>query len=233
MQRSHCFWILASLLLAVAPCRAHFLFIRITPPAEEGRFAEVFFSDRPDEGDAQFIDKIVGTQLWLQQEPGRFEPLKSVKATDRLRAPLPPRGTLSVVGQCEYGVLARPQQTAFLLRHFPKAITGDPQRLSALGTKKGLPLEILYTLEGDRFTFTALRDGKPIPRAEFTILGTSPKSTKLSADEDGRATWQASKGNFAVYMGQTLKVAGEHYGKKYDEIRDFCSLAFTWPLQAP
>lgn len=36
----------ALLAAAPGPARAHFLFIRITPPAEGGRAAEVYFSER-------------------------------------------------------------------------------------------------------------------------------------------------------------------------------------------
>src|SRR5205809_5378575 len=89
----------------VVPCaRAHFLFLRITPPAEAGRAVEVFFSDLPDAGDTRFIAKIAHTQLWLQNTPGTFTPLKAHKGEDRLRALLPGGGSLAVIGVCEYGV---------------------------------------------------------------------------------------------------------------------------------
>src|SRR5690349_23855929 len=109
-------WLLAlcGLTLSVAPACAHFLFVRILPPAEGGRFAEVYFSELAEAGDPRFIDKIAATNLWLQQTPGRFEPLKIVKTTDRLRAHLPTTGSLGVSGSCTYGVLER--KTAFLLR---------------------------------------------------------------------------------------------------------------------
>src|SRR5207302_11192608 len=109
------------------------LFIKIGPPAEAGRAAEVYFSELAEAGDPRFIDKIAQTKLWLQQTPGQFRPLKVHKGADRLRAPVPPSGSLAVVGSCEYGVLARPKQTAFLLRHFPKAVAGLPDEVNRLG----------------------------------------------------------------------------------------------------
>src|SRR5437667_12611554 len=105
--------------------QAHFLFIRILPPAEGGRFAEVYFSELAEAGDPRFIDKVAQTQLWLQAAPGKFEPLKAHKGSDRLRALLPASGSLTVIGVCDYGVLARPMQPAFLLRHYPKAMAGS------------------------------------------------------------------------------------------------------------
>ena len=221
-----------ALLLALAPsvARAHFLFVRILPQAEAGRFAEVMFGDRPDVGDPQFLDKIADTRLWMQTAPGQFQPLKTAKMNDRLRALLPSAGAASIVGWCDYGVIARPKATAFLLRHFPKAISGDPKQLAELGPKKDLPLEIVAAVDGETITFTALRDGRALPKAEFHLLGTSSKSTKLVTDAEGRATWKASPGAYAVYLGQTRKEPGAHNGSKYDEVRDFCSLTFHWPL---
>src|SRR3954471_10404324 len=102
--------------LTPGQAKAHFLFVRILPPAEAGRAAEVYFSELAEAGDPRFIDKIAHTRLWLQAEPGRFQPLQVHQATDRLRAFLPASGSVAVVGVCEYGVLAR-KTGSFLLRH--------------------------------------------------------------------------------------------------------------------
>src|SRR5205809_4327349 len=113
-MRSHWFLLAVTLsALSAARADAHFLFTRILPPAEGGRAAEVYFSELAQAGDTRFIDKIAGTKLWLQQTPGVFTPLTVHQATDRLRAWVPATGSIVVVGQCEYGVLARPMQTAF------------------------------------------------------------------------------------------------------------------------
>ena len=127
-MKSSRLFLLAFLLAALAgkPARAHFLFIRILPPAEGGRAAEVYFSELAEAGDPRFIAKIAHTELWLQTAFGNFEPLKVHQTPDRLRAWLPYTGSLVVAGKCRYGVLARPDQTPFLLRHFPKAIAGNP-----------------------------------------------------------------------------------------------------------
>src|SRR5947209_8122412 len=116
----------------VMPASAHFLFVRILPPAEGGRYAEVYFSDEATAGDPRFIDKIAQTRLWLQTKPGSFQPLTVHKASDRLRALVPANGSAAVIGECTYGVLARPKKTPFLLRHYPKAIAGRSIELQAL-----------------------------------------------------------------------------------------------------
>ena len=130
-----CLAALILLVLGAEGARGHFLFVRIRPPAEAGRFAEVYFSDEGEAGDPRFIDKIAHTKLWLQTKPGAFEPLTVHKTADRLRALVPSNGGLAVIGECTYGVLARPKQTAFLLRHYPKAVAGSvgiaPERVRA------------------------------------------------------------------------------------------------------
>src|SRR5436309_832079 len=99
--------------LAASPARAHFLFARILPPAEAGRAVEVYFSELAEAGDTRLTAKIAHTQLWLQRTPGQFEPLVVHQASDRLRAHLPNSGACMVVGTCQYGVLARANQTPF------------------------------------------------------------------------------------------------------------------------
>src|SRR4051812_45094133 len=150
---------------AGAEARAHFLFVRIDPMAEGGRWAEVYFSEQAEAGDPKFVDKIASTQLWVQAAatPGQFQPLTVHKGTDRLRAALPVSGSVAVIGACEYGVLARPKQTPFLLRHYPKALAGRPDELNRLLPREAVPLEIRPTIEGATIKLVVLRQGRPIP----------------------------------------------------------------------
>ena len=74
------------------PVRAHFLFVRILPPAEGGRAAEVYFSEKADAGDPRYIDKVAATRLWLQTGAGEPRELVVTKGADRLRAHLPIHG---------------------------------------------------------------------------------------------------------------------------------------------
>jgi hypothetical protein len=218
--------------LSAAPGKAHFLFIHIGPPAEAGRAAEVFFSERAEAGDPRFIDKVAHTQLWQRDAGGKVAPLAVQKGADRLRAYLPPSGSIVVAGVCEYGVLARPMQTPFLLRYFPKAIAGNPDELNRMQPMGKTPLEIVARVEGDQLSLVALRDGKPVPKAIFHTVDADLANEKLTAGPDGRAIWKpATSGRYSVYTRSVLKTAGEAGGKKYDEIREFATLALVWPLE--
>ena len=229
MTAKRFFWASLVLCLASQPVSAHFLFVRITPPAEAGRAAEVTFSDNAQAGDATFVDKIAQTKLWVQTTPGSFEELAVNKATDRLRSPLPGSGSLAVVGACEYGVLTR--KTSFLLRYFPKAIAGKPEELNRLLPFKNVPVEIIAKATDDGLQLQAVQNGKPLPGALFqTAVKEGEIGTAMKADEQGKTIWKPPAGNHSIYFSVITKKAGERSGKKYEEIRDFATLAFTWPL---
>jgi hypothetical protein len=229
MSAKRFFWTSLVLCLVSQPASAHFLFVRITPPAEAGRVAEVSFSDNAHNGDAMFVDKIAHTKLWLQTKPGVFQELTVNKAGDHLRSPLPGAGSFAVIGACEYGVLTR--KTSFLLRYFPKAFAGNAEELNRLQPFKEVPLEIMAQATADGIQLQALRDGKPFPDALFqTAVKQGEVGTAMKADKEGKLLWKPLAGNHSVYFSAITEKAGKSKGKMYEEIRDFATLALTWPL---
>lgn len=248
----------AALVLLASPAtlaQAHFLFVRITPMAEAGRSAEVYFSEQAEAGDPRFVEKIAHTKLWMQTEPGKFEDLTVRQGADRLHAALPTAGTVAVVGRCEYGVLARPNQTPFLLRYYPKAIAGAPATLNqfragwqapapatpeasgtpALRNRRALQyatrLEIMAQVDDNGLRLSVLRDGKPLPNVVFHTVDSDLTEGEVKAGADGSATWKPpAPGRYSIYVRDDLKESGTLEGKSYEEIREFATLAFTWPL---
>ena len=160
------------------------------PPAEAGRSAEVFFSEQAEAGDPKFVAKIAHTVLWIQTRPGEFRELPTNQAADRLRASLPSDRTLAIVGKCEYGVLARPKETPFLLRYYPKAVAGNADELNRLTPRQEIPFEIQPIFENQatdndkfgvsRIRLVALRNGKPVPNAVFTAVDSDLSASKRS-----------------------------------------------------
>ena len=230
MSRTNVCLTLVLLAAAAVPARAHFLFVRICPAAEGGRFAEVYFSELAAAGDPRYIDKVATGTYWLQTAPGKFQPLAMHKLADRLRAHVPTSGTLMVVGQLDYGVLARPAQKPFLLRHYSKAVAGTAAEINAL-KPKGARLEIVPRLIADGVELTALLDGKPMPETTFTTVDQDLSGDELKADAQGRATFAPpAAGVYSIYIRHVDPTSGEHGGQKYDEVREFATLAFAWPL---
>ena len=136
---------------------------------------------------------------------------------------------MSVTGFLEYGVLKR--ETSFLLRYYPKAVSGDPAALSAFGPRPGAALEIDAAFMGEQVTLRLLRDGKPVPDAVFTTVDDDLVNDEVKADAAGKAVWKPpSPGFYCVYAKSVLKTPGEWKGKAYSEIREFATLGFAWPL---
>ena len=215
--------------LITAQAQAHFLFIRIGPHAEAGRGVEVFFSVRAEAGDPLFVPKIAHTRLWMQETPGKFQPMEVRQATDRLRAFLPSRGAVSVVGECEYGVLQR--DVAFLLQYYPKAIAGDAKKINSMQARPSIPLEIMPRIDGKKITFTVLHQGKPLPNTKLTTVDDDLVNEELTTDKSGQVTWSPEPGgHYCVYTSHTLKEAGKKDDRSYQEIRRFATVAFHWPL---
>ncbi|HWB09040.1 MAG TPA: DUF3386 family protein [Pirellulales bacterium] len=216
-------------LALASSAEAHFLFIRVTPPAEGGRAAEVYFSEQAAAGDPRFVEKVAHTKLWKQTEPGKLEPLEVRKTADRLRAHLPSSGSVSVIGVCEYGVLTR--ERPFLLRYFPKGLAGKPDELNRFQRRPEAPLEIMATIGDESIELAALSDGQPMPGAMFHAVDEDLSEEEIAADDDGRATWKPSAaGTWSIYVKRVTPTGGERDGKRYDEIRDFATVCLSWPL---
>lgn len=219
------------LLLAATSARAHFLFVRICPPAEGGRVAEVYFSEYATAGDPRYIDKVAGAQFWLQTTPGEFRPLPLRKLSDRLRAHVPVDGPLMVAGQLDYGVLDRPSGT-FLLRHYSKAVAGAPEKVNGLAARD-TRLQIVPTFEQDQVVLKVLLEGKPLADATVNTVDADLAGEELTTDKQGVTVFKPDHaGLFCVYTSHVNPTSGEHGGKSYDEIREFATLSFHWPLVA-
>lgn len=213
----------------LSSARAHFLFIQLGPHAESGRTAEVFFSERATAGDPKFVGKIAHTELWRQDEPGKFESLMVNRGTDRLRAAVSSSGTVSVTGKCEYGVLKR--EKSFLLRYYPKAVSGKSEEIASLRRHEAIPLEIMPSFARDTVTFTVLKDGKPVPEALLTTVDADLANEELKTDQAGQVTWKISgAAPYAVYVKSVINQSGAAQGAPYDEIREFATLGFDWPV---
>src|SRR5262249_11316088 len=93
--------------------------------------------------------------------------------------------------------------------------------------------ETTATVEGDTLRLVALHDGRRVPGAVFHTIDSDLFNEKVTADKEGKATWKVKyPSNFSIYTSRVAKEAGEAGGKKYEEVREFATLAFSWPLGA-
>jgi hypothetical protein len=222
---------MACTVFSFSTASAHFLFVMVGPLGEGGRRAEVFFSEKADAGDPMFIGKLTGTRLWRQTQPGSFAEIPVRPASDRLVAPLPGSESVGVVGICEYGVRAVAGRTPFLLRYYPKAVAGTAAEVNALKPRTEIPFEITARFGNDFVEFTVFAEGKPVPGAKLTTVDLDLVNETLITGAEGRVRWKPSRGEYSVYTDRTVKTPGESNGSKYEEIREFATIAFRFPLE--
>jgi hypothetical protein len=140
---------------------------------------------------------------------------------------------VGVVGLCEYGVLARPGQTPFMLRYYPKAVAGEPDEVNQLKPLDAVGmLEVVAEFLPGRIRLSALREGKLMPGIVFTTVDQDLTNSECKADASGWAVWTpSSPGRYSVYVKDVIKSPGTFNNQKYDEVREFATLAFNWPLE--
>src|SRR4029077_20255585 len=78
---------------------------------------------------------------------------------------------------------------------------------------------------------TLLRDGKPVPHAQFTTVDDDLANDEVKSDAAGKAVWKPpSPGFYCVYKKSVLKTPGTWKVTAYSEIREFATIAFRRPL---
>ena len=79
----------------------------------------------------------------------------------------------------------------------------------------------------------ALRNGKPIAGAVFTAIDSDLSEQTIKAGADGIAGLDAARrGPILDLHSRDAHAAGTLQGdQKYDEIREFATLALEWPLE--
>ena len=69
-------------------------------------------------------------------------------------------------------------------------------------------------------------------RDVFTAVDSALSEQTIKAAPDGIAVWTPpAPGRYSVYTRETLKQPGTLGDQKYDEIREFATLALDWPLE--
>ena len=80
-------------------------------------------------------------------------------------------------------------------------------------------------------TLTVLREGRPLAGTKVNTVDVNLVGDELTTDAGGQVVYTPpATGVYSIYTQFVDKTPGEADGKHYDEIREFASLAFTWPL---
>lgn len=201
-----------------APALSHFIFI--VPQADRAH-VQVVFSEtlEPDEGVA--IAKIADMELFARSADGKDLPVKATADKHALTAAAP-KGAQLLFGSKTYGVLQKKANVApFLLSYHAKAALNDALADKAIGER--LIIEIVPSGKPGSVRFQALAKGKPLPKAEFTVLVPGGDEQKVTADENGYSPVFTPLGRYGVWTKWIDPTPGEHDGKKYAEARHYAT----------
>ncbi len=205
-------------LFAVAVAQAHFPFI---VPDAKGDSAKVVFSDNLEPDPAVNIEKIANTKLTLRDANGKDAPVEWKKEEGFYAVNVPGRGDRVVYGMTDYGVLQKGDAKPFKLAYYPKAVIGAA---TAKPVGEKLALEVVAEGKAGALRFQVLAAGKPVANSEVTVMLPDGKKKAETTNKDGYTPVYDAAGRFGVQAKHIEAKAGEHAGKKYDEIRSYATL---------
>jgi uncharacterized GH25 family protein len=196
---------------------AHMVYV---VPAKDGQSVTVVFSDSLDPDEKVKMDKVGGLKL-VARIDGKDAPLACEKADHSFTAKLTKTPTM-MFGTATYGLLSMSEKPTLLVYH-PKAV------FPGAGVKSGMigadaALEIVPVTEAGKTRFQLLAKGKPVADAEGSVMLPDGTKEKVKTDKDGYTAAFEKTGRFAAYLKLSEVKAGEHDGKKYEEVRHYATL---------
>jgi hypothetical protein len=214
---------LVAIFVIAGVSHAHFPFLVPDGPSS----GKAVFADgpKPDAGGVP-VDRIANTKVVvLQDGKGVSVPLTLDKAANCYTFQVPGSGPRIALGTTDYGVVQRGESKPFLLRYYSKAVFGDVPAPDKATAGPNAPLELVPVLDAGKLRFKALAAGKPLARAEVTVVGAGDAKGKVvPTDDAGLTPGFAAGGTFAAHVRLVEAKAGEHGGKKYDEVRHYATL---------
>lgn len=221
--------ILAATALAFAPVSAdaHFVFV---VPAKDAKSVTVVFSDDLEPDEAVDIGKVAGLKLTARFAGGKAAPVECKADKHHLTAEVGQADPQCVFGTVTYGLMSRKDAKPTLLVYHPKAVfAGCDPKLAVIGETAAL--EVVPEASAGKTRFRLLALGKPVAAAEGSVLLPDGKKEKVTTDKDGFTAAFDQGGRYAVWLRQVEAKAGEHDGKKYEEVRHYATLVADAPAR--
>lgn len=212
------FFSIMLLTLATGPARAHFIWI--VPDGTDENRAKMVFSENLEPDDTVQVEKIGGAKLIARDANGKLSDLAMTKGEDAFRIKLPAKGAVAAASHT-YGLFQRGKGKPFLLKYYAKYFSGEVQ-----GDRRIDKLAFEFVAKSPD-EFLLIFDGKPVAGAEVIVLQPGDKSSTVKTDNEGRVKVPvAAEGWYGLRSRNIESKAGDHGGKKYDEIRHYTTVVF-------
>ncbi len=209
-------------LFVAAFASAHALYITVA-----GEKIVVVFSDNlePDAKVKEATWKKVGTPTFSARDArGKATEVKTEAGESCLKATVP-AGTTMISGTVPYGISTHGDKPK-LQTYYPKAVlAGTTGRDATIGASA--ILEIVPEVEAGKVRFLVLAKGKPVAKAEVSVLVPEKKEIeKATTDDKGLTAAFDAKGRYGVVVRMVEAKAGELKGEKYEEVGAVATLVF-------
>ena len=210
---------LSVITLAASAVVAHAHMVYVVP-AKDGGAITVVFSDSLEPDEKVKMDKLAGLKL-IARTDGKDVPVEYTKADHSFAAKLP-KGASVVYGTVAYGLLSRSEKPTLLVYHPKAVLAGAGLKSATVG--EAAAQEIVPVTEAGKTRFQLLAKGKPVAAAEGTVVLPDGTKEKVTTDKGGYTPGFEQTGRYAAYLKLTEAKAGEHDGKKYEEVRHYATL---------
>jgi hypothetical protein len=213
---------LACLVAFSAVSQAHFLWL---VPGDKPHTVKVIFSDKlaPDTENAELINRVQSTTLYVHDPESKHIDLKLEKVPAALVAEIPENAQV-VRGRCGYGVFQRGENPSALLNYYCIYKQGT---LKESGCFNCQPFQVREETPG---AFLVEYEGDAVANSEVVLVGPEGfQEQKGTTDKQGKVSFDlktAPVGLYGVRARHIIKEAGEHQGKKYEQITNYVTLVF-------
>lgn len=213
---------LTMLILATAS-QAHFIWLI---PGDKPNTVKLVFSDKlgPDLENAALIDKIKQTGLYVHDPKSSHVDLTMEKGDAAFVASFPEKANV-IRGKCVYGVFQRGNNPASLLNYYAIYKKGELKDSACFHCQ---PLQAREETPGK---FIVEYENDPVVDGEVVLVGPEGfKELKGKTDKEGYVSFDlknAPKGLYGLRAKHVVKEAGEHQGKKYENITNYVTLVFS------
>lgn len=216
----------------VSPARAHFIWVQAqSSPA--GQQASVWFSESPEPGSADLIEKIRRTTVTLRQAAGESAAVETSVARDgdqgALRGAFAPAGPYALEASCDYGSITRGEET-FHLYYYAKHLAGrEADDLTRLADHGEHALNILPRRVAGKWQVQVLFRGKPAPQAEVVVHAQNGNESTPKLNSSGCCTLpEGELAGLAVRAGCRETIA-DAAGAGQSAARHYATLTFGLP----
>lgn len=221
--------LLAFGMLAVAPARAHFIWIQAEPVKDDLVISAGF--GEPGDWDKNLADKIKGATYAVRDAKGQETAVELKFDTEKgvYVGKAPSANAASVVGSFDYGVTKLGRSPApILLKYHPKRLLGEPKDWGRARAATPRPVEVTATPSESGIRLVVLADGAPKPDAEIKVTGPKSDRVIIKTDARGEAIWPfEGPGEYLLFVGHVRKTPGKKGNESYAEVREYATLGFS------